>query len=320
MRRPIGYASVAAALVAAAAAGVVRATTPLSDLAVPALGDTSPDAAAATALLAAAVVLAANGAYFVVYELAVRRATKRRAHDVRNVLRLCFGALALAGVLGVLTDQWVGLLVSLGVVGFAITFALQQPLLSLVGWFYLMLKRPYAVGDRVQMGEVSGDVIEVDFFVTTLWEINGPLVSTNQPSGRVVTVPNSQVLSSEVVNFAGDGFPYVWNELSVQVAYETDLAFARERMTAVADDYLGEEMADGVGRYRDRLAETAVELEVADGPSVNVVQRESWVDLRLRYLVHHRRATRVRNDLYERVLAEFTEHPDRVAFPVGRNR
>ncbi|MFC7071370.1 mechanosensitive ion channel family protein [Halobaculum lipolyticum] len=320
MRRPIGYASLALAAVAALAGGVVRATTPLSDVDLPALGGTSPDAAAATVLSAAAVVLAANGAYFVAYGFATRRATKRRAHDLRNVLRLSFGALAVVGVLGVLTDNWVGVLVSLGVVGFAITFALQQPLLSLVGWFYLMLKRPYAVGDRVQMGDVKGDVIEVDFFVTTLWEINGPLVSSNQPSGRVVTVPNSQVLSSEVVNFAGVGFPYVWNELTVQVAYETDLAFARERMTAVADDYLGDEMAEAVERYRHRLAETAVELEVSERPSVNVVQQESWVELRLRYLVHPRRATRTRNALYERVLEEFNGAPDRVDFPLGRNR
>ncbi|WP_277552923.1 mechanosensitive ion channel family protein [Halobaculum limi] len=320
MRRPLGYASLVAAVVTAIAAAVVRTTTPLADIEVPALGSTPPDAAAATTLLAVAVVLAANGAYFVVYSFATRRATKRRAHDLRNVLRLTFGALAVVGVLGVFTDRWVGLLVSLGVVGFAITFALQQPLLSLVGWFYLLVKRPYTVGDRVQLGEVNGDVIEVDFLVTTLWEINGPLVSSNQPSGRTVTVPNSQVLSSEVVNFAGEEFPYVWNELTIQVAYETDLVFAREQMIGVADDYLGDEMATAVDRYRDRLAETAVELEVAERPSVNVVQQESWVELRLRYLVHHRRATRVRNHLYERILEAFNDEPDRVAFPVSRNR
>ncbi|UIO98689.1 mechanosensitive ion channel family protein [Halobaculum sp. CBA1158] len=320
MRRPLGYVSLALALVSGVAAAAVRTTTPLSTFDLPSVGGATPDEAAATALLAAAVALAANGAYFVTYALAARQATRRRAHDIRNVLRLAFGVVALAGVLGVVTDRWVGLLVSLGIVGFAITFALQQPLLSLVGWFYLMIERPYAVGDRVQMGEVRGDVIAVDFFVTTLWEINGPLVSTNQPSGRTVTVPNSQALSSEVVNFAGVNTPFVWNELSVQVAYETDLAFARERMIAVAADHLGEEMATAVERYRDRLAETAVDLEVDERPSVNVTQRESWVELRLRYLVHHRRATRVRNALYERVLAEFNDHPDRVAFPVSRNR
>ena len=119
-----------------------------------------------------------------------------------------------------------------------------------------------------------------DFFVTTLWEINGELVSSNQPSGRVITLPNSVVLSSHVHNYSYRDFPHVWNELSVQVAYETDLEFARSLMIEEATDYLGEDMQRAIERYRERLAETPVELEVRDRPSVNVVQEESWVDLR----------------------------------------
>ena len=57
--------------------------------------------------------------------------------------------------------------------GFAITFALQQPLLSLVGWLYIVSKRPYGVGDRVEIGDSRGDVIEVGFLTTTLWEAGG---------------------------------------------------------------------------------------------------------------------------------------------------
>ncbi|MEF8840726.1 MAG: hypothetical protein V5A62_03750 [Haloarculaceae archaeon] len=163
-------------------------------------------------------------------------------------------------------------------------------------------------------------MVEVDFLVTTLWEAGGDLLSTNQPSGRIVTLPNSVVLSSHVHNHSWEAFPYVWNELAVQVAYETDLAFTRRLMIDVADDYLGDEMAARIATYRKRLAETAVELEVGDRPTVNVQQRESWVELRVRYLTHPRRGTRVRNELYERILAELNEHPDRVAFPVSRNR
>jgi len=73
---------------------------------------------------------------------------------------------------------------------------------------YITVKQPYGVGDRVRIDDAKGDVIGVDFLVTTLWEINGELVTTNQPSGRVVTVPNSVVLSSNVVNFGGGGSPY----------------------------------------------------------------------------------------------------------------
>ncbi|WP_394338576.1 mechanosensitive ion channel family protein [Halorubrum sp. 48-1-W] len=260
------------------------------------------------------------GTYRLLADVLMRSTNKRRAYNTRNLLRLAFGFVGTVGTLAVLTDNWLGLLFSLGVIGFAITFALQQPLLSLIAWVYITVKQPYGVGDRVRIGNAKGDVIEVEFLVTTLWEINGELVSTNQPSGRVVTVPNSVVLSSNVVNFGGGGSPYVWNEIGIQVAYETDLAFAREVMREEATDLLGEEMSAGIAAYRDALSETPVELEVHDGPTVNLKQEESWVELRLRYLTHPRRGQRVKNELYDRVFDRFNEHPDRVAFPVSRNR
>lgn len=276
---------------------------------------------AAKALVAASVCLAGVGLYVLAVGALVERApNKRRQHDVRNVVRFAFGAGTVIALLGALTDQWIGVLFSLGVVGFAVTFALQQPLFSLIGWLYIVIKRPYRVGDRVAIEDSKGDVVEVDFLVTTLWEINGELVSSNQPSGRIITLPNSVVLSSHVKNYTRDDFPYVWNELTVQVAYETDLAFAREAMVEVADDYLGDEMSARIARYRERLAETPVELEVRDRPTVNLVQEQSWVELRLRYLVHPRRGQRVRNELYERTLGAFNAEPDRVKFPIGRNR
>ncbi len=268
-----------------------------------------------------AIAFAAYGCYrFLLAAFDRRTPDKRRRHDARNVLRLVVGVAGTMAVLGVVTQQWVGVLFSLGVVGFAVTFALQQPLFSLIGWLYIMVKRPYQVGDRVAIEDSKGDVVDVSFLVTTLWEINGDLVSSNQPSGRIITLPNSVVLSSHVKNYTREEFPFVWNELTVQVAYETDLDYATELMAGIADDYMGNEMAARIGRYRERLSETPVELEVQDRPSVNVVQQESWVEFRLRYLVHPRRGQRVKNELYKRILEAFNDEPDRVKFPVSRNR
>mgnify|MGYP000566127811 FL=1 len=272
-------------------------------------------------LTVSAVVLATYGGYRLLGDVLLdHTANKRRRHDVRNILRLGFGALGLIAGFGVVTRDWVSVLLSLGVVGFAITFALQGALTSLIGWLYIVTKRPYSVGDRIAIEDTRGDVTSVDLFVTEVWEIDGELVSSNQPSGRIVTVPNSVVLTSHVVNFHAEGVPYVWNELSVQVAYETDVDFAADTMVGVAVDYLGDEMAAGVAEYRERLAETPVELDVTERPTVNVVQQESWVELRLRYLVHPRRGTRTRNALYREILDRFNDHPDRVAFPVSRSR
>ncbi|QSW99058.1 mechanosensitive ion channel family protein [Haloterrigena alkaliphila] len=319
MNRRLGYAFLVGAVGLSAAAGAIRRfdfePIPGDVVGVPATGLLTQ------ALLVAAVGLAVSGSYVVVLDvLLTRTVDKRWKHDLRNLVRLVFVVLGIVGVLGVLTQQYVGVVFSLGIVGFAITFALQQPLFSLIGWIYIMVNRPYSVGDRVAIEGSKGDVVEVDFFVTTLWEINGELVSSHQPSGRVITLPNSVVLSSHVHNYSFREFPHVWNELSIQVAYETDLEFARALMIEEASDYLGADMRRAIEQYRERLAETPVELEVRDRPSVNVVQEESWIDLRLRYLVHPRQGQRVRNELYERILERMNDNPDRVAFPVSRSR
>ncbi|MFB6087584.1 MAG: mechanosensitive ion channel family protein, partial [Haloarculaceae archaeon] len=207
MRRRLGYLSLMVALGCVVASGVVATVVgPGTVRGVPV------ETLAVKGLSAVAVVAALLGLYVVVSAALLERApSKRRRHDLRNVLRLAFGLVAAVGLLGVLTQQWVGVLFSLGVVGFAVTFALQQPLFSLIGWVYIVVNRPYSVGDRIAIEDSKGDVVEVNFLVTTLWEINGELVSSNQPSGRIITVPNSVVLSSHVKNYTREEFPYVWN-------------------------------------------------------------------------------------------------------------
>ncbi|KAB1196123.1 MULTISPECIES: mechanosensitive ion channel family protein [Haloferax] len=314
MSRRLGLGSFVAGLLAAVLAGLIRTTTPLSNIAVP-----DADVLLAKGLSALAVVLVTYGFYRLLMSVFVARISdRRRAHDLRNVLRLTIGIVALVGVLGAFTDQWLGVLVSFGVIGFAITFALQQPILSLIGWVYVVIKRPYAVGDRVTIANVSGDVAEVDFLVTTLWETGGQLTS-NQPTGRTVTVPNSLVLSSEVVNH-GALFDRIWTEVPVQVSYETDIPFVRDIMLDVAEEAFGNETRAAIQRYRHRLDESPLDLDVPKSPTVNISQSESWVVLTLRVLVPPRGAQNARNHLYEGILARLDEHPDRVGFPVGRNR
>ncbi len=317
MKRPVGYLLLFVAAVLALSAG----TLDLVLSSIQAFDEGAGGIVLRKAIGISALIAGTYGLYLLSLELLDRSsADRRRTYHLRNVLRLALGAIIIIGTLGIATEQWLGLLFSLGIVGFAVTFALQQPLFSLLGWVYIVVEEPYQIGDRVQIGDAKGDVIAVDFLVTTLWEINGNLVSSNQPSGRIVTLPNSTVLSSQVFNYSWEEFPFVWNEITVQVAYETDLEFASSEMIEVADEFLGDEMARNISRYREILAQTSVELEVKDRPSVNVVQQESWVELRLRYMVSPREGQRVKNELYGRVLERFKENPDRVAFPVSRNR
>ena len=315
VKRPVGYASLLAATGLFVATNVLRSTWTASRAL------TTVEVWTLKALLAGAVALAAYGGYLLASRVVARwSADRRRQHDLRNLLRLAFGLAGAVGVAGALTEQWVGVLFSLGVVGFAVTFALQQPMFSLLGWVYVMTMRPFQVGDRVRIDEARGDVVEIDFLVTTLWEVHGDLVESHQPSGRRVTVPNSVVLQEEVYNYTNEEFPYVWTETTVQVSYETDLAFARDLAREVADDYCGDEMAARIAEYRDHLEETPVDLDVNDRPTVNVEQAESWVELHVRVLVDPRNIQAAENDLYAAILTAFKDHPDRISYPVGRFR
>ncbi|NHN40488.1 mechanosensitive ion channel [Halorubellus sp. JP-L1] len=315
MKRSVGYGSLLVAALIAVGANVLSGTWEVS---------TANEVLKAWTLkgaIAFAVALATYGSYVLVSQFVARWATdKRRIHDVRNLLRLAFGLVGAVGVAGALTDQWLGVVFSLGVAGFAVTFALQTPILSVIGWVYIMAKRPYSVGDRVRIEDAKGDVVDVSFLVTTLWEVQGDLVTTHQPSGRTVTVPNAVVLDSQVFNYTQDEFPFVWAELPIQLSYETDLEYAREVAQAVADDYLGDEMAARVERHRERIADSPVDLEVKSRPSVNVSQSESWVELRVRFLTRPRGVQATRNELYARILDRYKENPDRVSYPVGRPR
>ncbi|WP_410764450.1 mechanosensitive ion channel family protein [Haloferax sp. DFSO60] len=316
MSRRLGLAAFAAGIIAAVLSGLVRATLPLASFEIP-IADA--DLLVSKGLSALAIALVTYGIYrFIMAVFITRIVDRRRAHDIRNILRLTLGLVALVGVLGAFTEQWLGVLVSFGVIGFAITFALQQPILSLIGWVYIVIKRPFAVGDRISVSDFSGDVAEVDFLVTTLWESGGDLTS-NQSSGRTVTVPNSLVLSSEIVNH-GALFNRVWAEVPVQVAYETDLEFTRELLVEIAEEEVGADMRAAIARYRSQLADSPLDLAVTNGPTVNIAQEESWVVLRLRVLVPPTGGQQVKNRVYERVLTELAKHPDRVSFPVGRSR
>jgi len=97
--------------------------------------------------------------------------------------------------------------------------AVQTPMTSFLGWIYILVRAPYRVGDRIKIGDATGDVIDVSYLDTTLWEFGGDFLSTDHPSGRVIKFPNSKVLSSTVYNYTWPLFPYVWNEVKFSIAY-----------------------------------------------------------------------------------------------------
>jgi len=243
-------------------------------------------------------------------------------YNLRRIVKLSVGLLMIFILLSLLFQNWYTAVVSIGLVSLILGFALQTPITSFFAWLYILIRAPYRVGDRIKIGDATGDVIDVSYIDTTLWEFGGDLLSTDHPSGRVIRFPNSRVLSNEIYNYTWPLFPYVWNEIKFSIAYESDLEFVAETMQRVTEKELGEPMMRRVRVFRELLSQTPVDqLEVRERPAVLFrINPNTWLDAIVRYLVHPKEAGRVKTRLIKKLLAELNAAPDRVMFPRSNAR
>jgi len=213
-------------------------------------------------------------------------------------------------------------LTAFGIGSIIVGLAVQTPAKSFIAWIYILVRQPFRVGDRIKIDEATGDVIDVGYLDTTLWEFGGQYLSTDHPSGRVIRFPNEKVLDSIVYNYSWPLFPYIWNEIKFNVAYGADLQFISDTMQKVTEEELGEEMMKRVNVFRQLLAKTPVdELEVQERPRVIFrVSENSWLEAIVRYVVPPREAGRTKTRLIKKLLAALNTAPERVMFPKGDTR
>ena len=218
--------------------------------------------------------------------------------------------------------NWYAALTALGVGSIIIGLAVQTPMKSFIAWIYILVRQPFRVGDRIKIDDATGDVIDVGYLDTTLWEFGGQYISGDHPSGRTIRFPNEKVLDSIVYNYSWPLFPYIWNEIKFQIAYQSDLEFVARTMQKIVEEELGEEMMERVGVYRDLLAHTPVdELEVREHPRVIFrVDEVTWIDAIVRYLVAPREAGSTKSRLIPKLLAALNSAPEKVMFPKGDAR
>lgn len=242
--------------------------------------------------------------------------------NLKRIFRLVVGLATVFVVISVLFANWYTAVVSLGLISLVLGFSLQMPISSFIAWVYILARAPYRVGDRIKIGEAHGDVIDVSYLDTTLWEFGGEHLWTDHPSGRIVKFPNSTVFTTAVFNYSWPLFPYVWNEIKFQLAYQSDLPFVEQTMKEIVEQEVGRNMQEKVKVYRTILAKTPVdELEVREHPVVHFrVSENSWLEAIVRYLVHPKEAGRIKTRLITKMLARMNADPERVLFPKSNSR
>lgn len=247
---------------------------------------------------------------------------KAKRYNIVRLIRLLGLIIILLILISVLFANWYTAAVSLGLISLLLGFALQTPISSLAAWAYIIIRSPYRVGDRIQVNTFKGDVVEINYLDTTLWEFGGDYLSNDLPTGRLIRFPNSLVFESAVFNYSWQKFPYIWNEIPFHVAYESDMQYVETTLRNITKGILGPETADRIENLKEIIKQTAVdELQINEYPFVSFrINPNTWVEASVIYLVEPKRAASIRTRIIKQAIPELLKQPDKVMFPKSNAR
>jgi small-conductance mechanosensitive channel len=200
--------------------------------------------------------------------------------------------------------------VSFGLISLVLGFALQAPISSFIAWVYLVFRRTYLVGDRIQIKKFRGDVIEIGYLDTSILECSGDYLENDRKSGRIVRFPNSLILKEEVINYSGPEIPFIWNETPIQVAYTSDLQFVEECLLEAC-----------IRDFKERYSHLGNPEKQRWEPNVYFrINKFAWMEAVISYPVEPEDTTGRRNRILRYALPLLNAAPDKVKFPEGSLR
>jgi len=199
----------------------------------------------------------------------------------------------------VYSDKLGGLTVAFGVAGAGIAFALQEVIASFAGWLAIMFGGFYKTGDRVQLGGIKGDVMDIGVLRTTIME-TGQWVDGDLYNGRIVLVANSFVFKEPVYNYSGD-FPFLWDEIKIPIQYGSNYEKTNEILLKIGKEVTGD-LSEKTKQKWDFL-QNKYRLENAQTePMVSLVANDNWVEFTLRYVVDYKRRRFTKTELFTKIL------------------
>jgi small-conductance mechanosensitive channel len=204
----------------------------------------------------------------------------------------------------------------LGLLTAGLAIALRDPIVNLGGWLFIIWRRPFVVGDRIQIGGHAGDVIDQRIFQVIVLEI-GNWVDADQSTGRLIHIPNGLVFREPLANYTR-GMQYVWNEIGVLVTFESDWKKAKELLTEIVEKHARDVVEEAEQQMLKASRQYMIFYSTLT-PTVYTAVKDSGVMLTMRYLCHPRRRRGTAQSIWEDVLEAFHGHEDiDFAYPTVR--
>lgn len=195
----------------------------------------------------------------------------------------------------------------LGLLSAGLAIALRDPVTDMAGWLFLIWRKPFVVGDRIEIGDRKGDVIDIRFFKFTVLEI-GNWTKSDQSTGRVIHIPNHYVLSNSIANYTSD-FNFIWNEIEIVVTFESNWRKAKELLTEIVNSHSEDYVADAEQQIRRAKKSYLIQYKNLT-PIVYTEVVEVGVKLTIRHLSHARRRRGLNQLIWEDILDKLLAEPD----------
>ena len=229
--------------------------------------------------------------------------------------------LAVASATVVLGSIWIGQLANvgsfIGILSAGIAISLSDVLKNVAGWAYIVFRKPFKPGDRIEIGPHAGDVIDIRVFRFSLLEIRN-WVDADQSTGRILHIPNGMLFTHPTANFT-EGFPFIWHEVRVTVTFESDWERAREIVEEVIDQHAPDPEEAGAVAEVERAATQYFIRYGHLTPIVYVRALDSGVELTGRLLVPARDRRTVDSIVWTDILRAFGAEPTvELAYPTIR--
>lgn len=232
----------------------------------------------------------------------------------RKGIRLAVGATGLVLIMSVWFDSPQRLATFTGLLAAGAAFASQNAILSIAGYFVIVFGKVFNIGDRIEVGEVRGDVLDIGLFKTTVMEMGVPSaliphpnhwIGGRQYSGRVVTFTNAEIFKQPTFNYTST-FDFAWDEIRLPLKFDVELDRAEQivlEATARATADVVEGARQQYGELRHKYLINAAELQ----PQTFVRISDSWVELSVRFLTRAHGVRKLKDRICRELLVRFRE-------------
>ncbi|MCO5381125.1 MAG: mechanosensitive ion channel family protein [Methanosarcina barkeri] len=236
-----------------------------------------------------------------------RISTARERYTLRKTASILITVLALAFLFAIWIERTSTLFIAYGILSAGVAIALQDVLRNIAGGILLVVARPFKAGDRIQVGDTTGDVLDIGSFNTTIMEIR-EWVDADQYTGRILSVPNSFALNQTIKNYTRD-YSFIWDEIRILLIYGSNWKKAKEIALRAAGPVVGE-FEDLARRELLLMGKRYFFTTYEVRTNLYMKMEENWIEMRLRYVVEPRKRRAISHLLISNILEALEKEED----------